>query len=121
MVDVAGVRLGRRHHRTRGDEPGDVVDMSVCVIPGDAAPEPDECLHTEMVAEHTFHVVSPESRVTGLHDRVQQAFLGRQCGALAVDVDAAPFEHDSTPPTRTRGEPAQAQDAGDPRWQPVVV
>ena len=79
---------------SRPDEPREVVDVAVRVVAGDAPAEPDDVADAEIVGEDLLEPGAVEPGVAGL-DLAEQAFLGREQGAAAVDVDRAPFHHDA--------------------------
>ena len=91
---------------SRIDEPGQVVDVAVRVVAGDAPAQPDHVADAEVVGEDPFDARPVEPRVACLNV-AQQAFLGGQQGAPAIDVDRAPFHDDAA-------ELASLLDAGHP-------
>ena len=67
--------------------------MAPGIVADDAAPEPDDFLGAEVVAQDLFGERTTELRVPrGL--AVEQALLGGEQRSLAVDVDRAAFQHD---------------------------
>ena len=72
-------------------EAGEVVDVAVGLVLEDAVAEPDHLLGAEVVVERRLDRGAVELRVAV---RVQQALLGGQHRALAVDVDRAALEHE---------------------------
>ena len=73
------------------DEAGDVVDVAVGVVAGDAAAEPDDLLDAEIVVEGPLKLLAADAGVALLHF-AEQALFGGQQDALAVGVDGAAFE-----------------------------
>ena len=82
-------RLDDGDDRPGIDEPRQVVDVSVGVVAVDAPAEPDDVAHAEKVGEDPLQGRPVELRVARL-DRAEQALLGRQQRAPAVDVEGPP-------------------------------
>ncbi len=94
MVRVVSPRLDDGDDRARIDEPRQVVDVSVRVVALDSAAEPDDVAqHQGNRRRRALDVRAIESRVTRL-DLAEQALLGREQRALAVDVDRTALHHD---------------------------
>ena len=104
MVRVVGAGLDDGDDRPGIDEPRQVVDVAVGVVAVDPPAQPDDVADAQVVGEDLFEGLAVEARVAGL-DLAEQAFLGRQQRAPAVDVDRAPLHHDAagSPPCSTRG------------------
>ena len=85
----SGAGLDDGDDRVRVDEPGQVVDVAVGVVAVDAPAQPDDVADAEVVGEDPLHRLAVEPGVAGL-DLAEQALLGRQQRAAAVDVDAPP-------------------------------
>ena len=68
--------------------------MAVSVVAGDAAIEPDDGLHAKIVGEHLFIGGAIHGRIALLGGG-EQAFLGGEQRAAAIDVDRSAFEHDA--------------------------
>ena len=96
MVGIVGARLDDGDDRPGIDEPRQVVDVAVGVVAVDAPAEPDDVAHAEKVGEDPLQGRPVEPRVARL-DRAEQALLGRQQRAPAVDVEGPPFHHDPPP------------------------
>ena len=94
IIFVLLIRLDHRDDRVGRDEAGDVVDVAVRVVAGDALAEPDDRLDSEIVGKHLLVGSAIHGRIALLRGR-EQAFLGREQSAAAVDVDRAAFEHDA--------------------------
>ena len=76
----------------RADEAGHVVDVAIGLLGIDAVAQPEDLLAAEIVAEHALDGAAVHVGVASLG---QQAHLGREHGALAVDVDGAALEHEA--------------------------
>ena len=63
--------------------------MAVRVVAGDSAAQPDDVADAQIVGEDSLQGRAIQAGVAGL-DLAEQAFLGRQQRAPAVDVDRAP-------------------------------
>ena len=61
--------------------------------PGDPLVQPDGALDPQQLREHRLVVLALKARVAHLHLGVQQALLGGQQGAGAVDVDGPALQH----------------------------
>lgn len=91
VIDIAAIFLHRRHHRARADEARHVVDVSVCIVAGDAVAQPQNLAHNEIVGEHSFVLRLDEAGVALLHF-TEQAFLGDQQQSLTVNVETTAFQ-----------------------------
>src|ERR1700677_2880399 len=78
----------------RSDETGDVIDVSMSVVTGDAAIEPDDRLRTKIIREHQLISRAIHRRVA-LLNRGEQAFLSGENRAAAIDIDRSTFEYDA--------------------------
>jgi hypothetical protein len=74
---VTPVGLDHRQNCALGNEAGDVVNVAVRVVTGDAAAEPEHLLDAEIVGEYLLVVALLEARVAVL-DLAQQALFGCQ-------------------------------------------
>jgi len=90
VVGVSGVGLNGGDDGFRGDEAGDVVDVAVGVVAGDAAVEPEDLVNAEVVGENLLKLLTGESGVA-LLDLAEEALFGGEQDALAVGVDGAAF------------------------------
>ena len=108
MVRVVGARLDDRDDGLGIDEPRQVVDVAVGVVAVDPAAQPDDVADAQVVGEDLFDGRAVEAGVASL-DLAEQAFLGRQQRAAAVDVDRAPLHHDPdrAPPLLDPRHPAR--------------
>ena len=68
------------------DETGELVDVTVGLIVHHAFAEPDDLPDAEVGPQQLFDVTALEA---GVAVGIEQAFLGHQSRALAVDVDCA--------------------------------
>ena len=91
-------RAGSSHdgddHGARVDEAGEVVDVAVRVVAGDARAEPEHLADAEVVGEAPARARRGEVRGCA-PGRAEQALLGGEQRAAAVDVDGAALEHDA--------------------------
>ena len=76
----------------RADEAGHVVDVAVGLVGVDAVAQPEDLLAAEIVAEHMLDRAAVHGGVAPLG---QQAHLGREHRALAVDMDRPALEHEA--------------------------
>ena len=123
VVGVVTARLDHGHDGLRIDEPGEVVHVAVRVVAGDALAQPDDVADAQIIGEHLLQPRAVEARVAAL-DLAQQALLGGQQAAPAVDVDGASFHDDAAElvPARDPGYPqGVAQVSRDPPGNSVVV
>jgi hypothetical protein len=91
VLRVGAIVAPCEHHDTGAHEAGEVVDVAVRLVVDDAAPEPDDALGAEVVAQHALDLAA---RKRGVAVGVEQALFCCQHSALAVDVDRAALEHD---------------------------
>ena len=122
VVGVARIRLGAEDDDAGPHEPADVVDVAVGVVAHDAPAEPDHLADAEAVGEGALDLGSGEARISRLLVR-QEAFLGREQRALAVDVDRPALENDAPPRDRdgSREGASRFRDGrGDPRIAAMV-
>ena len=94
MVGVAAIGFEGGDHGARRDEASDVVHVAVRVVAGDAALQPDDLFHAEIVGEDLFEMFAGHARIALLHV-TQQTLFGGDERAAAVDVDAAAFQHNA--------------------------
>src|ERR1019366_6607394 len=128
VIGIGGVRLVRRYHRRRRDETGDIVNVPMGVVAGDAAVQPDHFLHPQIVGENLFHLLTRNSRIALLHV-AQQALLGGDERPASIDVDASALQYHRTwMPVHFefRLPRWRAQPIGDFAWEhrvklPIVV
>ena len=90
-----------------------------------AIPHPSQMtwLRAQIIGEDALQGQAIQSWVTGLHV-AEQALLGREQSAPAVDLDRAPFHHDAeqSPPLLCAGRPARKpQPRANFRRQAVIV
>ena len=95
VIDVTGVIFHYGYNRMRGDEAGEVVDVAVGVITGDATAEPDSVLSAQIVGENFFVIFARHAGVALLHF-AEETFFGGEDGAASVDVDGSAFEDDAS-------------------------
>ena len=74
----------------RADEAGHVVDVAVGLVGVDAVAQPEDFFAAEIVTEHMLDRAAVHGGVAPLG---QQAHLGREHGAFAVDMDRPALEH----------------------------
>ena len=96
VVGVVPIRLGAEDDDAGANESADIVDVAVGVVAHDAPAEPDHLANAQAVGEGPLDLGSGEPRIARLLAR-QQAFLGREQRALAVDVDRPTLENDAPP------------------------
>ena len=77
------------------DEAGQVVDVAVSVVAGDAVLQPDHSLDSKIFCEIALPVRALETWIPNLRVRAEQALLGGEQKTGAVYIDAAAFQHDS--------------------------
>jgi hypothetical protein len=102
VVRIGGVRLHDRDHDVLGHEAGDVVDVPVGVVADDAVAQPQHLADAEQQPQALLDLGARQAGVAVL---VQQALLGGQHRAGAVDVDRAALEDQ---PAREAGTPSAA-------------
>ncbi len=94
MLGVGLVLGPGQQHDAGPGEAGEVVDVAVGLVFVDAAAEPDHLLGAEVLVQRRLDLLARE---LGVAVAVEQALLGDQHRALAVDVDRAALEHDRRP------------------------
>ena len=94
VVLVVRVCLNGSDDCIGADEAGDVVDVAVGVVAGDAAVHPEHLVDAEVVAEDALQLIAAEAGVA-LLDLAEQALFGGEQDAGSVGVDAAAFEDDA--------------------------
>ena len=92
----------REHDRRRVDEARQVVDVAVRVVAGDAVAEPQHLARRR--GSRRARARAPRDRGPGCAPapRVEQALLGGEERAAAVDVDGAAFQHERARACRRR-------------------
>src|SRR5690242_12290448 len=68
--------------------------MAVRIVARDSLAQPEHIRGAEVRLEDRLELRPPQTGVADLHRLIEQAFLGGEHRAAAVDVDAAAFEHD---------------------------
>lgn len=94
MVLVVSAGFDAGDEGVVGDEAGDVVDVSVGVVAGGAAVEPDGLVDAEVVMEGLLDLLLRDAGVA-LLDLGEEALFGGEEEAFAVDVDGAAFEDEA--------------------------
>jgi hypothetical protein len=94
VVGAGGVVFDGEGDGIGACEAGEVVDMAVGVIAGDAAVEPEGARNAEPAFEEGFILFAAEAGIAFL-DRAEEALFGGEEEALAVDVDGAAFKDDA--------------------------
>ena len=77
MIGVCAIWFHRNHYRLRGYESGDVIDVSVCVIPSDPSTQLDHCFDAQEITECLLCRGPSEARVAGLDPGIEEALFGR--------------------------------------------
>ena len=95
VVLVGAVGLARDDDGGGADEAREVVDVTVRVVAGDAAVEPQRLRHAELLREHALEIALGHARVADLHGLGEEALTRREHRALSVEIDAAALEHDA--------------------------
>src|SRR4029077_14304649 len=90
MLRIAPTIGPREAHFARAYETREIVDVPVGLIVEHSLAEPDDVAHAQIVAQLPLHVAALQVRIA---IGVEQAFLGDQRRAPAVDVDGAAFVH----------------------------
>ena len=102
VVGVGGVGFDAGEDGVWSYEAGDVVDVAVGVVAGAAAVEPERLMDAEVVVEGAFELGAGLFRRAeagvALLDLGEEALLGGEEDAGAVDVDGAAFEDDAAGP-----------------------
>ena len=124
VVEVARIGLDGGDDDVGRDEAGDVVDVAVGVVAGDAAMEPEHLIDAEKIGEDLFELFAAEAGVALLHFAEKTFFRGEQ-ETGAVDVDGATFQHYAAAPRTVlvlnRGLPPRAtEQPGHAGGEPVV-
>jgi hypothetical protein len=91
VVGIILVGLNNSDYRLRRDKARDVVNVTVGIVAGDAALQPNHVGDAEIVVKGGFDLLSRSSGIALLHV-AEQAFFGSDQGAATVDVNAAAFE-----------------------------
>src|ERR1700682_1423546 len=91
VVSVVGILFDDGDDGSRADEAGEIVDMAMRVVTGDAIFQPEDLRDAEVAAEDVGVIFTGES-VIALLALAEQALFGGEQGTAAVDVDAAAFE-----------------------------
>src|SRR5262245_37749958 len=85
--------LDHRHDGAWIDEAGEVVDVPMRVVAGDAASEPEDIAHAEVVRERPLQRVPRQAGVPRLR-LAQQTLLRREQRPASVHVDGPALEDD---------------------------
>jgi len=94
MVVVGRICLSRGDNCIVSDETGDIVDMTMGVVPGAASIEPDDLVDTEIVVESLLQLLTSHSRIS-LLDTAEKTFLRSKQHPSTVNIDTSAFEHDA--------------------------
>jgi hypothetical protein len=81
----------RRRQSSWANEAGDVVDVAVGIVAGDAAIEPDHLIDAEKIVKGLLQLRAADAGIALLY-LAEQALLGGEQNARAVGVDGAAFE-----------------------------
>ncbi len=92
MVLVLRIRLRNSDDRQRTNKTRDVVDVAMGIVSRDAAVHPQHLVDAEIIMKNPLQIFAAEAWITLLH-LAQQAFLGSDKCAVAVDIDTAAFQH----------------------------
>src|SRR6185312_3577499 len=123
VVGIAGVGLDGGDDGVRRGEAGDVVNVTVRIIAGDAAVEPDDLVDGEVVVKGALKLLASDARIALLH-AAEKALFGGEQRTGAAGVDGAALE--DKPVLRTilvlnrRLPLGQAEKAGDAIRQLIV-
>ena len=79
------------------DETADVVDVSVGVVAGHAAAQPDHLVDAQEVVKCPLQLLAAHARVALLYFAQQALFRGQQ-DALAIRIDGPAFENEAAVP-----------------------
>ena len=72
---------------------GNVVDVAVGVVAGNAAPEPDDLADAQVVGKYLLELRAGRAGIA-LLDVAEQALFRGEEGSAAVDINAAAFQYD---------------------------
>jgi len=112
VVDVVGIVLESSHDGGWVHETGEVVDVTIGIIAGDAVAEPEDVGDAEIIAKILLDLRLGE---LGIAIRVQQNRGGGQERACAIGVDGAALQHDA------RTEDIETEQLGDPLGDGIVI
>ena len=91
VLRIALVVRPREHHFAGPRETAQVVDVPVRLVVDDAFAQPDDAGDAQVFVQQDLHLTRVELRIAV---RVQQALLGGEQRALAVDVNRTAFQHE---------------------------
>ena len=94
MVYVLRVGLDHGDDGVSRNEAGEVVDVAVGVVAGDAASQPDGVGRAQVVGKSFFVMNARHVGIAFLDFAEETLFGGKDC-AGSVDIDRAAFEHDA--------------------------
>jgi len=92
VVRVVGVVGPGQQHFARADEAAEVVDVAVGFVVEQAVGQPDDAVDRQVLAQDRLDLLAGQLRVAVA---VEQALLGGDQRAFAVDVDRAALEHET--------------------------
>jgi hypothetical protein len=124
VVRIEWVGFQDGDHGRRGHEARDVVHVTVGVIAGDAAVQPEDLSDSQVIGEQLLILLAVQLRVARLH-RAEKTLLGGQQETLAVHINGAALEHQmATARSGTPNAPAGVagnEAAGRVIQRPVTV
>src|SRR4030095_11138414 len=80
------------NHGLLVDEAGDIVDMTIRVVPRESLLEPDDMTSAQEIAQILLHLFLVRFRIYGW---IQKTLLRRQNTPGPIDVDCATFQNDT--------------------------
>ena len=94
MVCIAGIFFDDGDDGCGIGEAGEIVNVSMSIVSGDAAFQPENIRYAKIIAEELFVIAFFEAGIAFLNPALQ-AFFGGEERAAAVDVDGAALENDA--------------------------
>ena len=94
VIRIGGILFAAKHHGARVDEAAEIVHVAVRVVPGDAAPQPQDVAHAQILAQSGFQFRPAQARDCAPGSLYPAGILPCSKASLAVHIDAAAFQHD---------------------------
>ena len=92
VVGILGVVGPGQQHLARAHEAAEIIHVPVRFIVEQAMRQPDHLVDRQVVGQHAFDFFAAQ---VGVAVSIEQAFLGGDQRAFAVDMNRAAFKHEA--------------------------